>query len=216
MIYSVDSGIISFPNAVLIFQIDFRFLLQVTMKILFLVPYPIGESPSQRFRFEQYFNILIQNGHSYHHQSFLDAEDWKLFFQKGRPATKLFFLLKGFFKRLLVLFQLGNYSIIFIHRELTPIGPPVFEWIISKVFKKKIIYDFDDAIWLTDRKNESWILKTLKWRSKVRSICQWSYKVSCGNEYLRSYARQFNKQVVYNPTTIDTENLHNSSLHKID
>jgi glycosyltransferase involved in cell wall biosynthesis len=186
------------------------------MKILFLIPYPIGESPSQRFRFEQYFKILVQNGHSFDHQSFLDSEDWKLFFQKGRSVIKIFFLVKGFFKRVSVLLKLSDYSIIFIHREVTPIGPPVFEWIISNIFKKKIIYDFDDAIWLTDRKNESIILKTLKWRSKVKSICRWSYKVSCGNEYLYSYSQQFNKQVLYNPTTIDTENLHNPSLHKID
>ena len=105
---------------------------------------------------------------------------------------------------------------IFIHREVAPVGPPVFEWIISKIFKKKIIYDFDDAIWLTDRKDESWILETLKWRSKIQSICRWSYKVSCGNEYLCDYARQFNERVFYNPTTIDTGNLHNPSLYKID
>jgi len=186
------------------------------MKILFLIPYPIGESPSQRFRFEQYFKVLIQNGHSFHHQSFIDTDDWKLFFQKGRSATKFFVLAKGFFKRVSILWKLSNYSTIFIHREVTPIGPPVFEWIISKVFKKKIIYDFDDAIWLTDRKNESIIFKTLKWRSKVQSICRWSYKVSCGNEYLCSYARKFNKRVILNPTTIDTENLHNPSLFKIE
>jgi glycosyltransferase involved in cell wall biosynthesis len=186
------------------------------MKILFLIPYPIGESPSQRFRFEQYFNVLIQNGYSHTYQSFLDSEDWKLFFQKGRLATKFFFLLKGHFKRFWILLQLRDYSIIFIHREVTPLGPPVFEWIISKIFKKKIIYDFDDAIWLTDRRNESWLIKTLKWRGKVRSICRWSYKVSCGNEYLCSYTRQLNPLVFYNPTTIDTENLHNPALYKIN
>lgn len=41
------------------------------------------------------------------------------------------------------------------------------------------------------------------------SICRWSYKVSCGNEYLAAYAKQFNKKVVVNPTTIDTEYVHN-------
>src|SRR6478736_9237257 len=109
------------------------------MKILFLVPYPIGESPSQRFRFEQYFKILIQNGHSFTCQSFLDLEDWKLFFQKGSPLGKFFFLLKGFLKRFLILFQIRGYSLIFVHREATPVGPPVFEWFISKVLRKKII-----------------------------------------------------------------------------
>jgi glycosyltransferase involved in cell wall biosynthesis len=71
-----------------------------------------------------------------------------------------------------------------------------------------MIYDFDDALWLTDVQSESVLIRFIKWRSKVRSICQWSYKVSCGNEFLCSYARQFNQRVVYNPTTIDTDALH--------
>ena len=103
------------------------------------------------------------------------------------------------------------YDFVFIHREATPLGPPIFEWILAKVLKKKIIYDFDDAIWLTDRQQESVLLRIAKWRSKVGSICKWAYKVSCGNEYLCNYAALFNKNVVYNPTTIDTENLHHPS-----
>ena len=185
------------------------------MKILFLIPYPIAEAPSQRFRFEQYFRILDKNGLSFDYQNFLQASDWRLFYQKGKTVRKLFTLLTGFFKRFLILFQLGKYEIIFIHREITPIGPPIFEWIISKILKKKIVYDFDDAIWMTDKKNEPIILKTLKWRGKVKSICRWSYKISCGNEFLCSYARQFNKNVYYNPTTVDTEKVHDPSLHEI-
>ena len=33
--------------------------------------------------------------------------------------------------------------------------------------------------------------------------------MSCGNAYLRDYARQFNPRAVINPTTIDTVRLHN-------
>lgn len=90
------------------------------------------------------------------------------------------------------------------------------EWILAKVLRKKIIYDFDDAIWLTDKTEESWFETTLRWRTKVGAICQWSYKVSCGNSYLCDYARQFNKNVVLNPTTIDTDKMHNSLYHEGD
>ena len=38
--------------------------------------------------------------------------------------------------------------------------------------------------------------------------------MSCGNHYLCEYAKQFNEQVVYNPTTIDTENLHTLATKK--
>lgn len=182
---------------------------------MFLVPYPIGESPSQRFRFEQYSGRLSKAGYTYHVQTFLDSKNWKYFFLPGNPFGKMLALMKGFLKRLLLLVHLPRYDWIFIHREVSPIGPPIFEWLIAKIYRKKIIYDFDDAIWLTDRKHESAFLHIVKWRSKVASICKWSFRVSGGNDYLCSYARQFNKNVVYNPTTIDTEHLHNPVAYSI-
>lgn len=178
------------------------------MKILFLVPYPLGEAPSQRFRFEQYFQTLQKNGHTYSVDCFLKDEDWRLLSMPGHHWKKAIMLIKGYASRLTMLATLRSWDYVFIHREATPLGPPVIEWTIAKIFRKKIIYDFDDAIWTTDVVNESRILKILKWRKKVSAICRWSFKVSCGNEYLRQFARVQNSMVRYNPTTIDTVNVH--------
>lgn len=123
-------------------------------------------------------------------------------------GVKSWYLIKSFIFRFISIFRTFNADFVFIHREATPIGPPFIEWFNAKVLRKKLIYDFDDAIWLTDKHAESTIERILRWRNKVPSICQWSYKVSCGNDYLLSYALQFNRNVVKNPTTIDTEDLH--------
>jgi glycosyltransferase involved in cell wall biosynthesis len=178
------------------------------MKILFLVPYPLKESPSQRFRFEQYFEILTKANHTFQVQSFLSKTGWRVLYRPGHFLTKASAIFFGFFKRFLILFRLPFFDYVFIHREGAPVGPPVIEWLIAKVFRKKIIYDFDDAIWLTDKVNEGAFEKIIRWRSKVVSIIRWSYKVSCGNDYLCSYARKFNQHIVLNPTTIDTVGLH--------
>ena len=183
------------------------------MKILFLVPYPLQEAPSQRFRFEQYFQLLNRNGIEFSVQSFLTEKNWRVFYSKGNVLKKLASILSGFTKRIFVLFTVPRYDYIFIHREAAPVGPPIFEWTIAKIFGKKIVYDFDDAIWMTDNHQESSFERLLRWRSKVASICRWSYKVSCGNDYLCNYARQFNRNVILNPTTIDTETLHNRELY---
>jgi glycosyltransferase involved in cell wall biosynthesis len=58
---------------------------------------------------------------------------------------------------------------------------------------------------MTDRVKESRIIKTLKFRSKTKAICRWAYKVSCGNEYLAVFARQFASRVFIIPTTVDTD-----------
>lgn len=182
------------------------------MKILFIVPYPLAKSPSQRFRFEQYFETLTQNGCHYHIQSFVNHKGWAIIYQPGKELQKIWILWKGLLKRLLIPFHLHAYDYIFIHREAAPFGPPILEWLIANVFRKKIIYDFDDAIWLTDQKNESGLFRLIKWRSKVAAICRWSCKVSAGNAYLYNFARQYNPRVVLNPTTINTELLHNPAL----
>lgn len=184
------------------------------MKILFLVPYPLKESPSQRFRFEQYFEILIKNNHTYQVQSFLSVTGWKILYKPGHLFTKAWIILSGFLKRFLILFRISSFDYIFIHREAAPVGPPILEWLIAKIFRKKIIYDFDDAIWLTDKIKEGTFEKIIRWRSKVGLISRWSYKVSCGNDYLCDYARKFNHQVILNPTTIDTIGLHNPTDEK--
>jgi glycosyltransferase involved in cell wall biosynthesis len=184
-------------------------------KIFFLVPYPFGIAPGQRFRYEQYLDALKEKGFTIELHSFLSDRTYTILYTKGNSIQKIWGVIKGFFGRLLLLPKLSSATYIFIFREATPVGPPVFEWIIAKVLKRKIIYDFDDAIWLTDRKKESMFLRIVKWRSKVAFICSWSYKVSCGNEYLCDYARQFAKHVIYNPTTIDTEKLHTRDLYSI-
>jgi glycosyltransferase involved in cell wall biosynthesis len=183
------------------------------LKILFLVPYPLNQAPSQRFRFEQYFELLKQHGHSFRIQSFLNSRNGSAFYQHGNWPTKILIIIKGLLKRAAILFHISSYDHIFIHREATPIGPPFFEWMIARVFRAKIIYDFDDAIWMTDRERESGILSFLKWRSKISAICRWSYKVSCGNNYLAAFSRQFNPSTIFLPSTIDTVFLHNPTLY---
>jgi len=108
-----------------------------------------------------------------------------------------------------MLFSLNKYDFVFIHREAAPIGPPIFEWLITKLFRKRVIYDFDDAIWISNTSEANHWVARIKWHGKVAHICRWAHKVSVGNRYLFEYAQQYNKSVVLNPTTIDTEALHN-------
>ena len=174
------------------------------MKILFVVPYPLGRSPSQRFRFEQYFKILTAAGYEFKTESFYNNAGWNALYSSGNIAGKFFALVRGFINRTLLVFRLAPYEYIFLHREATPVGPPVFEWIAAKVFGKKIIYDFDDAIWTTDNSSENSLSKFIRWRQKTNFICNVASVVSCGNGYLAAYAKQFNTNVIVNPTTIDT------------
>ncbi|GAB3530545.1 glycosyltransferase family 4 protein [Pontibacter brevis] len=75
----------------------------------------------------------------------------------------------------------------------------------AKVFRKKLVYDFDDAIWLPNTTAENnWAAK-LKWHHKTAQICRWSYRISAGNDYLQNYALHYNPAAVLLPSVLDTE-----------
>ncbi|GAC1419416.1 MAG: glycosyltransferase family 4 protein [Flavisolibacter sp.] len=176
--------------------------------ILFLVPYPLKKAPSQRFRVELFFSLLREQSIKYDVQCFFSEKTWAVLYNRGHILAKLSGVVLGFLKRSkLVLFSLHRYDYVFIHRETSPFGPPFFEWVIAKLWRKKIIYDFDDAIWVSDSN-----MKIINWFKafwKIGVICRWSYKVSAGNSYLAQYASQFNHKVIIIPTCVDTLKSHN-------
>ncbi len=182
-----------------------------TSKLVFIVPYPFDEAPGQRFRYEQYLATLLQRGFVIEIHSFLNGKAYSSLYESNKLPQKLGAITIGLLKRIYLLFKLKNTKYIFIYREATPLGPPFFEFIVTKWLKKKIIYDFDDAIWITDNSSESKFIQYLKWRNKISKICGWSYKVSAGNEYLCNFARQYNDNVILNPTTVSTNSLNEIS-----
>lgn len=179
------------------------------MKILFLAPYPKGQAGSQRFRFEQYFDVLESEGHEWEMYSFIDDTTWRIIYKQGHYFAKTLGLIKGYLKRSLLLFRLGSFDVVFIHREAAPFGPPMFEWFITRVFKKYTVYDFDDAIWLPNTSESNRFFRLFKRFGNPADICKWSTVVSAGNDFLAEYARKYNDNVVVNPTTIDTDAHHN-------
>ena len=185
------------------------------MNVIFLFPYPLGQSPSQRFRFEQYLEHLASRGITYSTYPFWSAKTWEILYKRGHYFTKVAGFIGGVLRRFSVFASAQKADIVFIHRECMPVGPPIIEWLLARVSRKKIIYDFDDAIWLPNTSAENKLVALIKWHSKVSSVCRWSYKVSCGNSYLHDFARKYSNNVVINPTTIETESWHNPLLYSI-
>jgi len=173
-------------------------------KILFLSPYPQGIGPSQRFRFEQYFSFL-SDSYEVTQKTFWDNKSWDILFSDANFIIKFYYLTIAIAKRKLLMFSIKKYDIVFIHREVAHIGPPIFEWIIKFILRKKIIYDFDDAIWHLNYSEKNKIARFFKSPWKVKYICKWADKVITGNNYLANYAKLYNDNVVVIPTTIDTD-----------
>ena len=185
---------------------------EIKAKVLVICPYPLGKAPSQRFRFEQFLPYLEEQGYEITVKTFLDQATWDLLYQPGLFLRKTKGMLKSTFKRFLQLGTLHRYDFVFMHREALFFGPPVIEWLMVKVFRKKILYDFDDAIWLKNHSDSNALLSFTKWYTKVHLICKWVAHIQCGNAYLSNFSKQYNSNVSIVPTTIDTDGLHNTTI----
>ncbi|MBI1343033.1 MAG: glycosyltransferase [Terrimonas sp.] len=174
----------------------------------FWVPYPEGVAPSQRFRVELFFPLLRRNDIHFEMYSFLDQKAWDILYKKGSAIQKALGTLNGYFRRVGHLYKAMTADYVFIHREATPIGPPVFEWLLAKLLRKKIIHEYDDAIWIPGGEKISFIKKWLKATWKIKYIIRWSYKVVGGNDFLCAYALRYNPSVICIPTVVDTDNGH--------
>ena len=179
-------------------------------KIAIVCPYPHGIVAGQRFRFEQYLDFLSENGYDISTFPFLDKQTNDNLYNNSNFTFKLISILKALCKRFFLLFSISKYDYIFIYREANLMGPPFFEFFVAKILKKKIILDFDDAIWKQKTGiGNKFIARLRHSKNKTEKLCAWAYKVSCGNHFLCKYAQNFNENIIYIPTTIDTQNLHN-------
>ena len=183
-----------------------------TRDILFLLPYPLGVAPSQRFRVEAYFPVLDAAKLQWRCAPFFNMTSWQILYNKGSLLRKVWAVLEGFLRRFVTICIIApRYKYIFVHREAAPLGPPVFEWMLTRVFGKTMIYDFDDAIWIPNVTAANQLANRFKAFWKVGYICRYATTIVGGNDFLCNYARTHMRSgnVIKIPTVVDTQNRYN-------
>ena len=173
-------------------------------KVLFICLHRPDRSPGQRFRFEQYLSYLDDHGYECKLSYLLNAKDDKAFYAKGKFVNKIFIYIKTLLKRTGDWMGMNKYDIIFIFRDALMTGSTFFEKRFARS-KAKLIFDFDDAIWIQGVSEANKNLSFLKNADKTATIIKLCDMVFAGNQYLADYASQYNKNIVIVPTTIDTD-----------
>jgi len=174
------------------------------MRVLALMPALYDTSPGQRYRLEQWEPLLRERGVDITFASFEDEELHALLYKRGMMGKKLQLVTRGLGRRLSLVRKVKDYDLVYILREAALLGPPVFERLIAQS-GVPVVFDFDDAIFVSYRSPSNGYLSYLKFASKTKTICRISSHVMVGNPYLAEYARQVNDRVTVIPTTIDTE-----------
>ena len=174
------------------------------MRVLALMPALYDTSPGQRYRLEQWEPLLRERGVEITFASFEDEDLHALLYKRGMMRKKLRLVTRGLGRRLSLVRRVKDYDVVYILREAALLGPPVFERLIAQS-GVPVVFDFDDAIFVSYRSPSNGYLSYLKFASKTKTICRIASHVMVGNPYLADYARQVNDRVTVIPTTIDTQ-----------
>lgn len=174
-----------------------------SIKLCALVLYPYDTAPGQRFRIEQWEPFLNGKGITIDYYSFADPKLIATMPRAGNFVGKVFGLVSASFRRFTQLLQLSKYDAIYLYRAAAMVGPAFFERII-KLIGKPVIYDFDDAIFLTHTATTNRLFGWAKFAGKTASLCRISDAVTVGNSFLAKYAEQFSKNVSIVPSSVDT------------
>ena len=172
-------------------------------KILVICPHPEGYVPGQRLKYEQYFNHWRNNGYDVTVKPFFSEAVQKVLYKKGYFHVKIYGTLAGYVKRFFQLFTTSKYDTVYVFLWVTPFGPPLFEWAVSKL-AKRMIYDIDDLVFLKHKEAEPWYAYFLKGRQKPIYLMKKADHIITCTPYLDEFARQFNARTTDISSTINT------------
>lgn len=173
-------------------------------RLLLLATHP-GEAASTRARLLAYEPALHEGGFEVSVQTFFPSEslptihaDWQ-WIRKGRWVAA------GAWRRWQALHG-ACYDAVVIHRELFPWGMPLGTALFLSQLRRRarrLIYDFDDAVYLPHRQHRTFI-RCLEDPTSAGRLIAASDGVIAGNQHLAAYAARLNRRVECIPTPVDT------------
>jgi glycosyltransferase involved in cell wall biosynthesis len=176
------------------------------LRAMVLVNKAPGLAPGQRFRIEQWDAYLRrEHGIVVEYQPFESPRLTRVLYENGRAIEKAALVLRDAVRRRSIVRAARSHDVIVIYREAALLGPPLYEWLLSRT-RVPIVYDFDDAIWALPKRTSVRIndaFRVLKFTGKTATICRLANAVTVGNEYLASWAREHNPEVHVVPTSIE-------------
>jgi len=173
------------------------------IQVLALVPYPTGRAPGQRYRIEQWAPLLAAEGVHVTLSSFLSMRGMEVLYERGHSMMKARETLRGYLKRVGEALGITSADVIFLYREAALLGPAWIERLLA--FRKPLVFDFDDAIFLNDTSRANAWSRRFKSHTKTATICRLANHVTVGNEFLARFARVRARDVTVVPSTIDTD-----------
>ncbi|MEY2448265.1 MAG: hypothetical protein QOH79_1741, partial [Acidimicrobiaceae bacterium] len=97
------------------------------MKLVVLCPYPVGCAPSQRLKFEQYYDSWRGRGYDVEVRPFWDRSTWAVLYKHGHRLRKALGFVVATTRRIADLAACLRADLVYVHLEAVPLGPPLVE-----------------------------------------------------------------------------------------
>lgn len=160
------------------------------IRVLFIVPHPLGIASDHRFQLEQYLEVVKSNNIEYAIRPFTSPHFYKILHKRGYLMEKFIYTILGFFYRVWNVIEAFNFDVVYIGREAFPFGPAFFEWLLARL-GKPMIFDFDGSV--------------LGYPNKTAKIMRLCKHVIIRNEALVEYAAKYNRNITVIPVPIEKE-----------
>lgn len=175
-------------------------------RLLVVSPYPEHCAPSQRLKYEQYFDHWRAEGYEITVAPFLTPAFMAIVYRPGNLVRKVLWTVYGYLARLALLPTLPRYDAVYVHLWVVPFGPPVYER-LYRLFSKSMVYDIDDMVHLRihEKVNANWFTYRFKSASRVISLLRSADHVITCTPALDAFARGFNPNTTDISSTVDTD-----------
>jgi glycosyltransferase involved in cell wall biosynthesis len=175
------------------------------MKVLALASYPV-EAAATRYRLEQFIAPLAERGITLDVRPFLDSRLFTSLYRRERMARNALGLLTSALRRFADVDRARRADVILVQREAMMMGPPIIEWLMSRLGKRPLVLDLDDATYVSYTSPTYGRLgSSLKWFSKTDDLIRWARIVTCGNRIIAEYVSSKGAEARVIPTVVDTE-----------
>jgi glycosyltransferase involved in cell wall biosynthesis len=167
--------------------------------------YPV-EAAATRYRLHQFVTLLKQHGIEMSVEPFLSAKTFEQLYRRGSWPSTAVGLMAASLGRLSDLFSAYRADLLLVQREAMMFGPPLFEWITTKVMRRPMVLDLDDATYVSyNSPTYGGIGRAVKWPGKTDDLIGWAAAVTCGNRSIADYVSRKGARARIIPTVVDTD-----------
>ncbi len=178
-------------------------------RMLVLCPFPHGVAAGQRLKYEQYLDHWRNKGWEIDISSFMDEKMWSVVYQRGNTVPKILGTMRGHIRRLIDLFRIPKYDLIYIFMYVTPLLTSFMERLVITL-ANRVIYDIEDNVHTQQNQiskiEPNPLVKFLKWPGKVNFLIQASDHVITSSPFLNIDCKRItnNGYCSYVSSSIDT------------